>query len=242
LFRECFCPIRRNTTLVACSNHVAASHRGAYYFRRFPTEVIYNPVTNAFDQAHTYRELPTGSGPRIGMVARLDSIKDHLTVIRALAMIASVRPSLTVEFAGDGELRETLEDEARRLGMADRVRFLGFVNVIPLLAEWDIYVHSTTASEGMGTSVAEAMMSGLPCLISDLAVMREVCGDDNVLYFPTGDATALAQAMVRLIENRAEREKFGRAGQNWARRRFSLPEVAQAYLRVVSPHREKDLL
>jgi glycosyltransferase involved in cell wall biosynthesis len=228
-------PAPRNITLVACSIHAAASHLEASYFRRFPTEVVYNPVTPVFDQTHDYRELPIGSGPRIGMVARLDSIKDHLTVIRALAMIAHIRPSLTVEFAGDGEMRKTLENEARTLGMTNRVRFLGFVNVSPLLKEWDIYVHSTTASEGMGTSVAEAMMSGLPCIVSDLAVMREVCGDDGALYFPACDASALARMIVRLIENRADREMLGLAGQIRARRMFSLPEVAQAYLRVVSP-------
>lgn len=239
--QECIHSSPSNVTLVGCSNHAATSHRQASYFRRFSTKVIYNPVTTAFDQAHNYRELPIGSGPRIGMVARLDTIKDHRTLIRALATIASVRPSLTVEFAGDGPMRPALQDEARKLGMADRVRFLGFTNVVPLLKEWDIYVHSTTAAEGMGTSVAEAMMAGLPCVVSDLGVMREVCGDDGAIYFPVGDATALGQGLIQLIEDRARRETIGLAAQKRARTMFAVSEVAQAYLQVVSPDLTKEL-
>jgi glycosyltransferase involved in cell wall biosynthesis len=227
-------PAPRNTTLVACSNYVAVSHRQASYFHQFPMEVIYNPVTALFDQAREHRELPIGSCPRIGMVARLDSIKDHLTVIRALSKIASVRPGLVVEFAGDGDLRQTLEKEAHRLGVGDRVRFLGFTTVAPLLAQWDIYVYSTTAAEGMGTSIAEAMMAGLPCIVSDLKVMREVCGDNGVSYFPVANAAALGRALVQLIENRTRREALGLAAQNRARQMFAVPQVAKAYLRVVS--------
>jgi glycosyltransferase involved in cell wall biosynthesis len=213
---------------------VAASHRQASYFRRFPTQVVYNPVTADFDQEREHRELPIGSCPRIGMVARLDSIKDHLTVIRALATIASIRPGLTVEFAGDGDLHEFLEKEAHRLGVGDRVRFLGFTKIPPLLRQWDIYVYSTTASEGMGTSIAEAMMAGLPCIVSDLRVMREICGDDGVIYFPAANASALGRILVQLLKNRAHREALGLAAQRWARGMFAVPQVAGAYLRVIS--------
>jgi glycosyltransferase involved in cell wall biosynthesis len=235
-------PTPRTVTLVACSNHVAASHRHASYFRRFPTKMIYNAVAPALDQAHEYRKLPAGSSPRVGMVARLDCIKDHSTVIRALAALIPIRSDIIIEFAGDGDLRRDLEHEARRLGVADRVRFLGFVEVGPLLAEWDIYVHSTTAAEGMGTAVAEAMMAGLPCIVSDLDVMREVCGDDGAHYVPAADAAALGQVLLLLIEDRARREALGLAAQTRARRIFARPQVAEAYLQVVSPDPAKELV
>lgn len=221
-------------TLVACSNHVADSHRRAFYFRRFPTEVIYNAVDPSFDRTREHRELPPGSRPRVGMVARLDAIKDHATVIRALAAIAHVRADVIVEFAGDGALRQNLEQEAHRLGVADRIRFLGFIPVGPLLAEWDVYLHSTTAAEGMGTAVAEAMTAGLPCLVSDLPMMREVCGDAGAVYIRAADAVGLGQALLHLIGNRGRREELGRAAQDRARHLFTLPRVAGSYLRVVT--------
>jgi glycosyltransferase involved in cell wall biosynthesis len=226
---------QRSVTLAACSEQVAASHRRARYFRRFETEVIHNAVSGDFDRPRGHRPLPPGAGPRVGMVARLDVIKDHATLLRATAEIASTHPDVVVEFAGDGSLRDRLENEARRLGIGDRVRFLGFADVLPLLAAWDIYVHSTTAAEGMGTAVAEAMTAGLPCVVTDLPVMREVCGEDGARFFPPGDAPALGRILVELIENPAARSGLGRAAQERARGRYALPKVAAAYLRLVLP-------
>ncbi|MEJ1972691.1 MAG: hypothetical protein WDM96_09600 [Lacunisphaera sp.] len=94
---------------------MALSHRNSAYYRRFPLQVIYNAVGSAFDRQRGHRVLSAGSRPRIGMVARLDAIKDHVTVIRALAAIRSLRSDVIVEFAGDGALRPGLEEEARRL-------------------------------------------------------------------------------------------------------------------------------
>jgi glycosyltransferase involved in cell wall biosynthesis len=236
---ERFCPTPRNLSLVACSNHVAATHRQASYFRRFSTTVIYNAVDPDFDRPRGYRALPVGSRPRVGMVARLDSIKDHATALRALSAVAAVRSDFSLEFAGDGILRGFLEREAERLGLKDRVRFLGFKPVGPLLAEWDIYLHATTAAEGMGTAVAEAMMAGLPCLVSDLAVMREVCGDDGAAYASAGDPAAFGQSLLQLIDDRVRRESLGSVARRRARRLFSLPQIAAAYLRVVSTNRRK---
>jgi len=222
-------------TLVACSHHVAASHREAGYFRRFATRVIHNAVDPALDQMHHYRPLPPGSAPRIGMVARLDRIKDHRTLIRACAAAVAVRPDIVVEIAGDGPLRQDLEQEALRLRVGERVRFLGFRPVGPLLSEWDIYVHSTTESEGMGTAVAEAMMAGLPCLVSDLPVMREVCGQEGATYAPAGDAAGLGDALLQLVGDRSRRESMGRAAQSRARQMFGMSEAASAYSKVVFP-------
>jgi len=174
-------------------------------------------------------------GPRLGMVARLDRIKDHKTIIRATALVAKIRPDIVVEFAGDGPLMRELQHEARCCGVADQVRFLGSMPVGYLLASWDIYTHSTTDSEGMGTAVAEAMMSGLPCLVSDLAVMREVCGLDGAAYAPAGNAEGFAAAIVALINDRTRREMMGRNARVIAREIFGLPKIAAAYERVVFP-------
>jgi glycosyltransferase involved in cell wall biosynthesis len=230
--RACLSPCPRAVRFVACSRHVEESHRESAYFRRCDIEVIYNPVDPALDRPRAHRELPPGSGPVVGMVARLDPIKDHRTLVRAMASVASTRPDVTLEFAGDGALRPGLELEARRLGVSDRVRFLGFRPVPDLLARWDVYLHSTTDSEGMGTAVAEAMASGLPCLVSDLRVMREVCGDDGASYAPAGDPSGFAKALVELIGDRTSRESIGGSAQARARRMFGLKETGAAYARV----------
>jgi glycosyltransferase involved in cell wall biosynthesis len=225
---------RTKLTLAACSSWVAASHRQAQFFRRLPIKVIYNSVAASFDAPREYRTLAAGSGPRVGMVARLDRIKDHATIIRAMTLLRNACPDLIVEFAGDGALRASLEFEARRHGVWDAVRFLGFVDVQPRLRAWDIYIHSTTAAEGMGTAVAEAMMAGLPCIVSDLAVMREVCGPEGAVYFPAGNAGVLAEKLMQLVENHARRKALGLAAQSRARELFAPDRVAAAYLELVT--------
>jgi glycosyltransferase involved in cell wall biosynthesis len=231
--QELLNPVSRTVTLIACSQHVAASHRRAMYFRRFATRVIYNAVDPVLDRPHHYRELPPGSGPRVGMVARLDPIKDHKTVIGALAAIAGTRPDIVVEFAGDGPLHQELQREARRLAVGDRVRFLGSRPVGQLLPTWDIYLHSTTESEGMGTAVAEAMMAGVPCLVSDLAVMREVCGQEGAEFAMAGSADRLADALVRLVLDQPQRRALGSAAQSRARRMFGMSQTASEYVEVL---------
>ncbi|HEY4988222.1 MAG TPA: glycosyltransferase family 4 protein [Opitutaceae bacterium] len=241
--REFLDAIPSRTSLVACSEQVAASHKKSFYFRRFPSSVIYNAVTPLFDAPHDYRALGKGDAPRIGMVARLDQIKDHVTLIRALSEVSRTRPDVVVEFAGDGNLKTSLLAEVTRLKLEGRVRFLGLRDVQPLLAKWDIYVHSTTSREGMGTAVAEAMMAGLPCIVSDLPVMREVCGTFGAVYAKPGDPVELGGAILNLIQDPARRRVLGLAAQEEARRKFDLSSVARAYEGLMergipSPHQE----
>jgi glycosyltransferase involved in cell wall biosynthesis len=230
-------------TLVACSRQVAESYRRTFYFRRYaPCEVIYNPVAASFDRPRQHRTLAPGDGLRIGMVARLDGIKDHVTLLRAFAAVVRTRADATLEFAGDGDRRELLQREAARLGVGERVRFLGFVPVAPLLATWDIYAHSTTAAEGMGTALAEAMLAGLPCVVSDLPVMREVSGPDGAIWVRSRDANAWACALLLLAADPKQRAVLGEAARRQARERFSAGRCAARYLELVTGRREPVLV
>lgn len=225
-----------NITLAACSQYVANSHRTSSYYRRFPIKVIYNAISPAFDYERRHRPLPLGSQPVIGMVARLDPIKDHATLLRAVAIVVKTRPDVQIELAGDGLLRGGLEEQAQSLGIASHVRFLGSVSdVAERLRHWDIFVHSTTADEGMGTGVAEAMMSGLPCVLSDLPMLREVGGDAGAIYVRAGDAAHLATALIRLTEDVTLRHESGIRAKDRAGSLFDRTIIGQEYLRAIMP-------
>lgn len=223
---------RENTKLAACSEQVADSHRSLFYYRHFPIEVIYNPVEQSPLDVRLHRELRPGEQATIGMVGRLDLIKDQITIIRAMAILAPWWPGLTVEFAGDGALRPTLVQEVIRLGVADKVRLLGFVEPNTKLAEWDIYIHSTTPAEGMGTAVAEAMMEGLPCIVSDLPVMHEVCAG-TAEYFPAGNPNGLAKILQTVLADRPSRVRMGASAKERAKEMFSIEKGTRAYERLL---------
>jgi glycosyltransferase involved in cell wall biosynthesis len=113
----------------------------------------------------------------IGMVARLDPIKDHATLLRAFARLINAHPDTALELrlVGEGPLREALEKQASVLGIIGRVRFLGNCSDVPeQLGALDLFVLSTTRDEGFGIVLIEALSAGLPVIASDVPACREV--------------------------------------------------------------------
>lgn len=140
---------------------------------------------------------------RIGMVARLDPIKDHKTLLAAVARLPERICGRTVrlELVGDGILREMLKAEAEQLGIAHRVTFAGARSDIPeQLGAWDAFVHATTRDEGFGVVLIEALAASTPVVASDVPACREVLQDGALgqLVLP-GDATVLAQALAETL-------------------------------------------
>lgn len=149
-----------------------------------------------------------GASPRDAVVlfcAKLQPWKCPLDLLRAFAR-ARVPDTLLV-FAGEGPLRKELEAEAHSLGLAERVRFLGFVNQSQLPAVYasaDLFV-LPSAYDPCPVVVCEAMLCGCPVLLSDQIrgrfdlVRPGVTGD----IFPCGDVPALAASLASLLANRS---------------------------------------
>jgi glycosyltransferase involved in cell wall biosynthesis len=218
--------------VIACSEHVARTYRKAPYFDGFPIEACFNPIEIPAANPHAARALDPSGPARIGMVARLDPIKDHATLIRAFARLHSRRTRVELLLAGDGELRNSLEALARDLGVSESVRFLGAIGEVPaFLSSLDLFCYITTEREGMGNALAEAMAHGLPCLVNDLPVMREVAGKD-------GDSVRFTQSLPSLVERGIEellgdapkRQRLSEAAWRRARDAFAPGRVVRAYL------------
>ena len=124
---------------------------------------------------------------KIGMVGRLHPQKDTKTLLDCIKLL---NDSFELHLAGDGELRNQLEDYAAEIGVADKVYFYGQVNNIPeFLASLDIYIQSSNW-EGFGLAVVEAMAAGLPCLATDVEGLNDVV--DKEYLFKVGDTQKLA--------------------------------------------------
>lgn len=137
--------------------------------------------------------------------------KDPSIVLRALGILAD--PSLRLIVVGDGELRETLEAEARQLGISSQVIFAGFVNQSRLgkyFVAADAFVLPSTF-ETWGLVVNEAMQFALPVIVSDAVGCRHDLVEDGEtgLVFPAGDEATLAERLRTLRSDRAEARRLG---------------------------------
>ena len=112
---------------------------------------------------------------------------------------------------------QSLRDAAERLGIADRVRFLGHRTDVPALLNLsDIFCQPNLAPEPFGISLVEAMSAGLPVVTSAAGGALEIVNESCGVLVPAGDAAALAVALERLILDSAERQRLGRAGPSRA--------------------------
>jgi len=153
-------------------------------------------------------------------VGRLEPQKDYPSLLAAMAQV----PNATLTIAGDGALRASLEVQARELGIVDRVTFLGTRSDMPeQYASHDGYVLSS-AWEGFGLALAEAMALGLPVVATRSGGPSEIIGEGSAcgLLVPASDASALAAAMNAVTRLPQEaRAEMGRHGRNRIMRLFS---------------------
>ena len=153
--------------------------------------------------------------PIVLYVGRVDPEKSIQYPLQAFAEVRKKVPEALMVIVGDGTAREGLESQARELGIADDVRFLGKV-VLPELA--DVYRTGSlfvTASETetQGIVLIEALASGLPLVAVDAGAVNELCrhNQDGILCQPK-DVNGIAKAIIKILKNPELRERYSKAG------------------------------
>ncbi len=226
---------RFGLVLVPCSRAVAASlplpPPGP---RPRITPVLANGVARAevADRAAAARARRVAGGPlRLLLVARCDPLKDQATVLRAFAACRPQAPAWQVQLVGDGPTRPALETLARELGLGDAVAFLGRREDIPeLLGQADLFALGTTAAEGFGIVLAEALAAGLPVLASDVPACREVLADGRAgLLLPAADPAAWARGLGPLLRDADQRRALAARGAAQAHRLDAAPMARRWY-------------
>jgi glycosyltransferase involved in cell wall biosynthesis len=184
--------------------------------------VIYNGV---HDIPAGLRADVTAVPPRIVSVARLEAPKDPVTLLRALENIRAQPWEL--DLVGDGPLEPELRRLAAGMGIADRVRFLGYVcDPAEVLARAQLFVLSSR-SEGFPRSVLEAMRAGLPVVASAVGGIPEAVSDGiEGLLVPRGDLGALAAALSGLLANGERRRQMGLHARRSYEERFRFERMA----------------
>jgi glycosyltransferase involved in cell wall biosynthesis len=192
---------------------------------------------------HEELGLPHGS-PIVGNVAALVPHKGQKHLIEAASLVVRQVPDARFVIAGEGELRESLEHQIRHLALEKHVILAGFrPDILSVHKAFDIFVMSSV-TEGLGTSVLDAMACGRPVVGTQAGGIPEVI-DDGVtgMLVPPRDHRAMADAIVKLLKDPGLRERMGAAGLALATARFSAERMVQDTLRVYDriarqPHQE----
>jgi glycosyltransferase involved in cell wall biosynthesis len=148
----------------------------------------------------------------LGTVTRLHDSKGNSYLVDAARLILNVRPNARFFVVGEGPLRQPLEQQARALGLGDRFVFAGFARDIPrVVSAFDLSVFPSLW-EGTPLTVFEALAMGKPIVATDADGLVDVLTHDHdALIVPRRDRAALANAIVRTMDEPALRARLGAA-------------------------------
>jgi glycosyltransferase involved in cell wall biosynthesis len=197
-------------------------------------KVIYNPVDIGYVSSLAEEEVDhpyftTGETPVIIAVGRLTPQKGYPYLLKAFAQVAA-KLLCRLVILGEGEEGQTLKKLVRQLRIEKQVSFLGFrKNPFKYLAHSDIFVLSSLW-EGFSLAILEAMTCGIPVISSRCPPgPDEIITDGmNGLLVPVADETALAEAMLRLLNDKSLSAKLAQAGRQRAED-FTLATIIKEY-------------
>jgi glycosyltransferase involved in cell wall biosynthesis len=155
---------------------------------------------------------------------RLEAVKDYPSLLRAMV---EVPESARLVIAGSGPLENDLLRLSTLLGLERRVRLIGFDrDVLPWMQTADGFVLSSRW-EGLPMGLLEAAACALPAVATDVPGTREVIVDGETGWLaPTGDASALGEAMTRMMQTPPEKRRtIGQCARQNVIDRFSLNAV-----------------
>ncbi len=161
----------------------------------------------------------------IGTIGRLDPIKGYSYLLEALKQID---PDACLVIVGDGPEREHLQAHACRLGIKERVFWMGSVQDIwSILPAFDLFV-LPSLREGLPVTLLEAMAAGLPVVATQVGGVPEVILDGITgILLPAGNPQALAEAIQRLLTKPGLCMEMGRSGRERVRDDFSVEQMVQ---------------
>jgi len=227
--------IERSDRITAVSQWLKDETTRAFGCSDCLIEVIPNFVDPiVFDRARYGNELRQelgGGRPVLMHISNFRPVKRVVDVIRVFARVRAQNDCVLV-MVGDGPDRHAAEEEARRLGVAADVRFLGKIDTVaPLFAAADVYVFPSE-SESFGLSALEALASGVPVVAARVGGVPEVvCDGVTGALLPLGDVEGMAQAVRGFLDPGRWSEASAAAAAD-ARARFATSDVVARYERL----------
>jgi L-malate glycosyltransferase len=213
-------------TAMACydnlpSRRIEVVHNGVDFSRMNPS----------LDLAAKRRSLGVSESCRIlGTAARLEEIKNLPMMLEVFKLVLREVPDCCLLVAGQGSQMERLVELAGELGIGDRVKFLGLRFDLPELFQLFEVFLLTSFTEGISITLLEAMSSSVPAVVTDVGGNGEVVREAETGYLvPLGDAAAMADRVVRLLDDRAAASACGAKARERVLGQFSFAAMMEAY-------------
>lgn len=174
----------------------------------------------------------------VGIIARLDPIKDHTTLIDAVSLLKKESVRLKLIIVGDGPEKSLLMDKINLLDLKNEIVFMGTRNDVPeILMALDIFV-LPSIMEAMSVTLLEAMSASLPVAATGVGGNKELITDNiSGKLVPVGNAQSLAAAIKSLLTNPEFARKLGAEARKSVEKNFSFNKMIEnyknAYLKVL---------
>lgn len=182
------------------------------------------------------------AAPLVLAVARLYQEKGIQHALRAWPLVLAALPSATLAVVGDGPYQAVLEAQAATLGLGDRVRFTGPVELEALPACYataDAFVNPTVRINGYDLTILQAMACARPVVVSNIGSVPTAVADGvDGLLAPPGDAAAIAARLLEVLRAPDRGLALGAAARRTVCERFSLESMVEGTLAVYRAARE----
>jgi glycosyltransferase involved in cell wall biosynthesis len=217
------------------ANRAALIER-AGFLGRFAERALVIPNGISTQRFSPAKPRQTQSAFTISMTARFCAARDHIGLVEGISALLTLEPSLRhslrVVLAGDGETRLQVEHAIRRLDLSDVIELPGFISesqVVALMRETDVYVQWSFA-DSMSTSVMQAMACGVPVVATNAQGMSFLVEDGRNGYLrDVGDSLGLGETLLDLWENADRRRSLGEAGRQHVVSNWSSETMAERY-------------
>lgn len=207
---------RRRQRMIGVTQAVIDSFKQVHP-RHGQTFLLHNFVRNAFFQ-QAYRVNYNGNRPlRLVAVSNIRLIKNIPYLVDAMNLLP--QDKVVLHIYGDGPLRAEVESRIKKYALKN-VELKGRrADIHNVLLGYDVFLSPSTV-EGFGIAVAEAMSLGLPVIISDIPVYREI-GADKALYLNNRDPHSLKTLLLEMINGKVDLQKLGNDNKSYAEKMFS---------------------
>ena len=190
--------------------------------------IVHLPAANV----HAAFFLPTHA-PVVGNIGALVAQKGQHHLVDAAAIVLRAVPDARFVILGEGELRPALEEQIKRKHLERHVFLAGFrPDVLELLKGVDLFALSSL-QEGLCTSLVDAMAASKASVATRVGGVPEVVADGETgLLVPPRDHEALAEGIIALLKDSAQRTRMGEAGLTRARKLFTVEHMVDGTMAV----------